>query len=275
MVTPISYCFCSLATGQRYRAHAKQLAQDLQKHAPETVLLLLTDKPKEFDPFPNVQAVPHRLQSVKGYYDKRFVIRQAFSQFEACIFVDSDIRVLGPIPETLELTPGLMARYGCGIIKHNTQLKIRPAFPLIQETAQALNVDLEETVWFHEFMFSLRKQQGKEEAFLEAFEHIGERFERAGTYDGVGNVMGLAAAASGLTVTFHREDWFPCFKDNIQKEKIKSGEADPNVMKAEFAQHREIEYPQRTLPQRIKHRLMSEAGFFYRLAKLRLRTLKQ
>lgn len=266
---PKNYCFCSLAVGKRYRLHAQMLAEDLQKHAPGIPFVVLTDKPKDFRDLDNVQAYPHRLQSVKGYHDKRFVLEKALERFDTCIFVDSDIRALGPVDENLAFPPGLVARYGCGIIKHNSTDKSRPAFSQIQSVADALRLNLEDVLWFHEFMFLFSKQQGKEKAFFRHWESIAHYFEQNGIYDGEGNVMGLAAAVSGLDIHFHRSDFFPCFKDNIQKEKIKQGQADPDAMVDEFKLHHAIEYPRRSLVQKVTDKVQSKAAFYRRLIELK------
>jgi hypothetical protein len=268
------YCFCTLAVGKRYRAHAQLLAADLQKYAPERVLILLSDRPDEFEHFPNVRAFMHRLQSVKGYHDKRFVLEKAITLFESCIFVDADVRILGPIPEHIPFSPGLVPRYGCGIIKHGSGSKIRPAFRVIEIVAQVLRLDLEKVCWFHEFMFFFTRQAGKEKEFFELWESIAHYFESRGIYDGEGNVMGLAAAKVGLDITFYRNDVFPCFKDNIQKEKIKAGTASAQDMQAEFETHRTIEYPKRSLIAKIADRVHHKLSFAYRLLKAKLNIVK-
>ncbi|MGB7084663.1 MAG: hypothetical protein WBD47_03855 [Phormidesmis sp.] len=268
------YCFCTLAVGDRYRTHAKMLAEDLLTHAPGKSFVVLSDKPSEFEHYSNVRAFAHRLQSVKGYHDKRFVLEKAVELHESCIFLDADIRMLGPVSEDLPFSEGLIARYGCGIVKHNTERKVRKAFSTIQAVADTLHLDLEDVFWFHEFMFMFSRQQGKEKDFFEAWQSIAYYFESQGIYDGSGNIMGLAAAAAGLNLGFYRHDFFANFKDNIQKEKVRNGEAAADAMAAEFKVHREIEYPQRSLPQKVSNKFRSKITFFYRLLRLRFQSAK-
>ncbi len=274
MSTSKHYCFCTLAIGRRYRTHAKMLAEDMQRYAPTAAFILLSDKPDEFKQYPNVRAFSHRIQSVKGYHDKRFVIEKALSLYESCIFVDSDIRMLGPVPEDLPFLPGIVARYGCGIIKHNAIIKVRDSFKPIQEVARALQLNLEDVLWFHEFMFSVSRQQGKEKDFFRLWQSISYYLECRGVYGGEGNAMGLAAAKSGFDINFHRHDFFPSFKDNIHKEKIKTGKADSQAMAAELKIHREIEYPQRSLIQKVGRKVSQNATFYYRLLRLRVQASK-
>ncbi len=276
------YCFCTLAVGDRYRQHAALLAQDLLLHAPHVPLLLLSDQPDDFKEFPNVQGVIHHLQSVKGYHDKRFVLMAALDRFESCLFVDADVRVLGPLPEQMGFMPGIVARYGCGIMKHNTEGKVRPAFKLIQSVAQALQLNLTEVLWFHEFMFMITRQQGKEKDFFRAWEAIAHYFQSQGIHDGEGSVMGLAAAYSGFDIHFQRRDFFPCFKDSIQRAnssaKTAAIAATPSSATDEFADEfrlqAEIEYPQRSRRQKIRHRLTAQTALTYRLLKFRLQSTR-
>lgn len=274
MSEPKQYCFCTLAVGERYNTHAKMLAADMQKHAPATAFVVLSDKPDEFSQYPNVQAFLHRTQSVKGYHDKRFVLEKALSLFESCIFVDADIRMLGPVPEDIRFAPGIVARYGCGIIKHNATIKLRKSFEPIQAVARVLELNLEDVLWFHEFMFLVSRQQGKEKDFFRLWQSISYYFESKGVYGGAGNVMGLAAAKSGFDINFHRHDFFPAFKDNIHKEKIKEGKADPTSMMAELKVHREIEYPQRSLSRKVTHKVSQNAALYYRLLRLRFQSFR-
>ena len=246
------------------------LAADIQKHAPDIAFIVLTDRPQEFERIPNVLAHSHRLQSVKGYHDKRLVLEKALTLFESCVFVDADIRILGAVPKALPFSTGLVARYGCSITKHNSTDKVREDFTLIQRSASALNLNLKNVYWFHEFMFLFSKQQGKERAFFDCWRSLAREFEMNGIYAGEGNVMGLAAAATGLDIRFHRSDFFPCFKDNIQKENVRTGKADPKAMADEFRIHRSIEYPERSLVQKITEKLQEQTGFYHRLAKLKL-----
>jgi hypothetical protein len=103
-----SWCFCTLALGEPYWNLTKQLAGDLSRFAPGVKLFVLTENTEIFKDIPNVQAIRHRQRSVLGYNDKLCVIRKALEQHQTAVFVDADIRVLGPIdirPEMFQ--PGL------------------------------------------------------------------------------------------------------------------------------------------------------------------------
>ncbi len=268
--TSSNACFCTLAVGNRYRRHAAMLASDLQIHAPTMPLLILTNRVSAFRHFPNVIAIAHRLQSVKGYHDKLFVIEQALSRFEVCTFLDSDMRILGPVPPDLNWAPGLTARHGCNILKHNTTPRVRAALPVIQEVASRLNLNLMTVSWLHEFMFTVRRQSGAELAFLEAWSALSHHFELRGIHDGEGNVMGLAAAIAGLSMQFDRHDRFPIFKDNIERERIKQGISLPDHAAVYFDAHRAIEYQQRMILEKAVRKFGQSAARRYRAIRLKL-----
>ncbi|NET09151.1 MAG: hypothetical protein F6K16_31505 [Symploca sp. SIO2B6] len=263
------FCFCTLAVGSRYRAHAHLLAKDIQTHSPNTSFVVLTDEPDEFRAYSHVLPLKHILRSVKGYHDKRFVIEKALEHSDACMYLDSDVRILGPVPTTMEWSPGITARTGCNILKHNTQDNQRGEFSIIQKVANKLGIELTETAWFHEFMFTVKKKAGAEVEFLKTWQTISYFFELNGYYDGEGNVMGLAAAKSGLPIQFDSSDRFPFFKDNIEKIRIKHGQSNQDEKQIYFDIHREIEYPKRSTWKKILRKIIGRIIFGYRWLRLR------
>ncbi len=266
-----TFCFGTLAVGDRYRAHAQLLAQDIQRYAPQTSLVVLTDQVAEFAAHNHVIAVPHTLQSVKGFHDKRFVIEKALDHFDVCMFLDSDVRILGPVPTQMQWLPGLTARTGCNIRKHNEGEYQRKALPLIQHVAQRLAIDLEQTYWFHEFMFTVKKQAGAEREFLRAWQTISYFFEINELHDGSGNVMGLAAQKVGLALQLDAADRFPFFKDNIEKVRVKQGQSSLEDKQSYFDTHLKIEYPHRRIWRKGMKKITRKMGVFYR--SLRLKSL--
>lgn len=267
------FCFCTLAVGNRYRAHAHMLAQDIQYYAPAHPFIILTDRPAEFEAYANVCAIQHRLQSIKGYHDKRFVIQHALCHFEVCLYLDSDVRLLGPVPLDMEWQPGITARTGCNILKHNANPNLvgkqRRALPIIKQAAHKLNINLEHTRWFHEFMFAVKKQSGAEAKFLEMWQTLAYFFEMQGIYDGEGNVMGLAAAKAGLTVRLDQQDRFAFFKDNIETIRIQNGQSKLEDKHVYFDAHNIIEYPDQTAWQKGINRLKKKLAFLGRWLRLR------
>ncbi|MEM6253680.1 MAG: hypothetical protein AAF821_12240 [Cyanobacteria bacterium P01_D01_bin.156] len=261
-------CFCTLAVGSRYRAHAKLLASDIQQYSTALPFVVLTDCPEDFVNYPNVVAYKHRLKSVVGYHDKLYVIERAISTFETCLFLDSDVRILGPIPPTIEFPQGLTGRFGCSILKHNKYTKVRPALSLIEASAEKLNLDLETVVWLHECLFVVRRQNGLEKQFLNYWKALAYYFQMHDIYNGEGNVMGLAAAAASLNVEFRRDDAFPFFKDVIEKERIKKGESSLDLNAPLFQTHKRIEYPHRLFHTKVIQKLQKQFGLYWRRQKM-------
>ncbi|MFO8040340.1 MAG: hypothetical protein R6U67_12925 [Sodalinema sp.] len=264
-----SYCFCTLSVGDRYRNHAKQLAKDIQKYAPGVSFVILTDNPDDFSEFPSVLAFHHRLQSVKGYHDKRFVLEKSLSLFESCFFVDADVRILSPVPDDLNWNPGLTARAGCALVKHLKSIKNNRNVEIVKKVANDVKVDIEQVQWLHEFSFILRRQSGKEVEFFRAWQTLSYFFESEGLYSGEGYSMGLAASKVGLNFSFDRTKWFEIFKDNIEKQRIKQGHSDSTDKTIYFEEHKAIEYPQRNLVRKAISKILNQAIFYYRLLRLR------
>lgn len=266
-----SFCVGVLAVGSRYRAHAQLLLGDLQQQAPTVPVVLLSDRPADFAGYAQVRAVRHQLQSVKGYHDKRYVLEQALAEFQSCLYLDADMRVLGPLPEADLWLPGLTARAGCSILKHNSGPQRQRDRQLIEAAAQHYQIDLTKTQWLHEFMFTLSRQAGAEISFLRWWQRLGDDFERQGCYAGEGNVMGLAAAKAGLSLRFDPVDRFAFFKDVIEQVRIRQGQADPAAAQIYFERHRQIEYPPRSRWHRGLLRLRDRVAMSSRWLQLQLR----
>ncbi|YAG12693.1 Glycosyl transferase family 8 [Nostoc sp. DSM 114161] len=263
------FCFCTLAVGDRYRTHARMLAKDIQQHTNATALCVLTDRPEYFKEFPHVLAFKHSLQSVKGYHDKRFVLEKALSLFESCMFLDSDVRILGAVTGKMNWPPGITARTGCNLLQHMANIKNPKEIQVIEEVAEKLNIDLHKVQWFHEFMFAMRGQNGLERNFFQLWQTISYLFEIRGIYHGEGYAMGLAAAKVGMAIAFDREDKFPFFKDNIERIRIKKGQSNPQEKQIYFEIHENIEYRNRSILRKISDKLIKKSVFFYRLLRLR------
>jgi hypothetical protein len=264
------FCFCTLATGKRYRKHAKFLAEDIQKHAPGIIFLILTDQPSDFSNYSHVLTHKYRLKSVKGLYDKPFVVERALENFDSCIFIDSDVRIVSPVSEKMEFQPGITARTGCDLLKHVAKVKRGKTLSLTKRVAQEMEIDLEGARWFHEFMFTVSKHGGAEAQFFREYRKIANAFESSGIYHGVGNVIGLAAAKADFPIRLEPHDRIHFFKDIIESERVKSGSSLLRDREKYFQLQREIEYPSRTLGKKVVDKLASKFTRYYRLIRLQL-----
>ncbi|MCU0547894.1 MAG: hypothetical protein MUC48_00970 [Leptolyngbya sp. Prado105] len=271
MQTIPNFCFCTLAIGNRYRQHALLLAADLERYSPNTPFIVLTDKPQAFQQQYNTKAFLHRLQSVGGYHDKRFVIEKALSFAESCIFLDSDMRILGAVPTKMEFAPGLTARTGCNILKQNAGYP--DLIALIQQTAKDRQIDLDQVDWFHEFMFVVTRQNGIEKIFLNLWAELAEDFELQGFYNYEANVIALALAQSGFDFQIEFYDRFPFFKDKIEQVRIQNQQSSLEDKRLYFDIQKQIEFPQRSLPRKVYEKSTKTIAHLYRLGKLKLRHL--
>ncbi len=280
-----NFCFCTLALGERYRSYAFLLAEDIEKHSPGTKFLILTDKPQKFSHYSHVLAFPHQQQSIGCYHDKRFVIAKALSLFHTCIFVDVDMRILDKVTPNLKFLPGITARSCASIVKHNKiyvssvsdahkPKRIRD-LEIVNKLAQKLDVNLEDnnTQFVMEVLFAVTRQDGQEMEFLKHWETIAYYCELNGFTCAVGYAIGLAAAKAGLAVRWDAMEDIVYFKDWVERQKIKKGQANPEASLIYFQQHEAIEFPKRSIFKKVALRLDKTIGYYYRSLRLRLVTL--
>ncbi|MDZ8105836.1 MAG: hypothetical protein RM338_09485 [Nostoc sp. DedQUE12a] len=279
------FCFCTLALGERYRSHAFLLAEDIEKHSPGTKFVILTDKPHKFSKYSHVLAFPHQQQSIGCYHDKRFVIAKALSLFHTCIFVDVDVRILDKVTPNIKFLPGITARSCASITKHNKiyvdsvndfhkPKRIRD-LEIINKLAQKLDLNLEDnnTQFVMEVLFAVTRQDGREIEFLKHWETIAYYCELNGFTCAVGYAIGLAAAKAGLAVRWDAMEDIVYFKDWVERQKIKKGQAKPEASLIYFQQHEAIEFPKRSFVKKVALRLDRTIGYYYRSLRLRLATL--
>lgn len=265
------FCFCTLALGKNYRALALELAKDIEKYSPSTIFLILTDRPDDFKNIDNVVAFKHQPESIKFYHDKRFVIEKAMLFFNTCIFLDADMRILEPIPNNIEWLPGITARTGSNIIKHNQRKNEN--LKTIDKVAKKLDLDLDRVKFVHEFLFVVKRDRGKELEFLKQWETIGRYFELKGIYAGEGNAIGLAAAKANFPVRFDSIDRFAFFKDRIEQVRIKQGQVNAKDKLLYFEKQKQLEFPKYSIVEKILIKLNKQLGFLFRLLRLKIISL--
>ncbi len=259
------YCFCTLALGKPYNALANLLAEDIARHAPHTKLVLLTDRPQNFTQLPQVIAIKHQQQGVKCYHDKRFAIEQALVRFNACIFLDSDMRILESVPEQLDwLVPGIKARACFSMIKKfvaveagTADKRLNQEFHLAKEATQNLGLDLnaESLQFVHEYLFAITKDNGKEEMFIHQWGKLAQRYEQSGIYDAEGYAIGLAAAKAGITIQWDEMPGIEFFNNKIEQVKIRQGQVSADTTASYFAAHRAILPENVSLSTRLRSKL--------------------
>ncbi|MEH2395169.1 MAG: hypothetical protein V7K21_27140 [Nostoc sp.] len=276
------FCFCTLALGKVYRGLASLLAKDLELYSPNTAFIVLTDNPQEFSKYSQVLAFQHQQQGVKCYHDKRFAIAKALSLFNSCIFIDSDMRILAPVPECIEwlLEPGISARACMDMPKKfakaltKTDKYFSREIEVIKKAAQFLNLDPEcENVTFvHEYLFSVTKSTGKEIEFLETWEILAKYFELNGVYEGEGNAIGLAAYKAELPVRWSEMSGISFFNNKTELIKIQKGQSNMDEMSTYFQEHGKLAHPKRSILEKIVFKLSKAIMHVYRAIKYRVVT---
>lgn len=200
-----NYCFCTLALGERYRAMAKELAKDIERHAPGVKFVVLTDKPRDFSGNSNVLAFKH---SQKNAWhcgnDKRFAVLKALAFFKTAIFIDADSRIVAEVPRDISWRSGISGAHE-SLIKHLT--KYNPErLGIVNRLAAKLNISIDEIEWIGESLYIVTADsEGGELVFLDEFGRIGNYLELKGIHQQEGIQMGLAAAKAGWQV--RSEEW--------------------------------------------------------------------
>ena len=271
LISNTTYCFCTLALGQNYRNLALTLAQDLAQYAPSIQIVILTDRPQAFQHCPNVLAFDHQQQTLGCYHDKQFVLKRSLSLFEACIFVDADMRILAAIPAGLVWQPGITAKIvWANIVKHN---KNEFEIGLLRKVAQKLGLKLEDISFVHECLFVVARDQGKELEFLDQWAKISAYLEMWGHCRGEGSTIGLAAAKVGLTIRRDELEPICFFKDKIASSAVAGPMA--QQQRAQLLAHQKaLEYPDRSLFVRVIGKLRKVIYYQIRLMGLRIAALK-
>ncbi len=270
------FCFCTLAIGAKYRKLALDLAADLEKFSSQP-LLILTDKPQDFNQSSHLLVFKHHQQSVGCYHDKRYVIAKALSLYDACVFVDADMRILKDVAQ-IQWQPGISARSCANILQHYQPAEGRPdrikRIQMIKKCSKKFNLDLEQVSFVSEFMFAVAKDSGKEIKFLELWEKIGNYFELNGIYDSEGSVIGLAAAAQGFPLQHQEMPEIEFFNDKIDAIRIRKAQVEQEKLAAYFDNYKQKAFRQRSLLEKITSRIWKFARYLYFLAWLRVTTLK-
>ncbi len=243
----ISFCFCTLAFGIKYRELARNLAIDLETCGDGICLMVGTDNVRDFEDQKNIIPIKIEQQGILHCYnDKRIILEKSLLQFNSAIYIDADTKIVESIPDKINFPPGIV---GChrNILTHVSKYRTQD-LDKIKNLAHKLNVSLENTNWIGEALFIVTKDNGKEEEFFALWKKMAIYLELRGMHAGEGNIMGLAAAKVGWEVS--KNEW------EILKDLVKHLEASKDSFKLTFWQQ-----------------LIKRIGYHYRLNKNRLLAL--
>ncbi len=199
------FCFCTLALGKKYCIFAKQLAENLSTYSPATKLVVLSDRPQDFQDCPNVLVFEHHQQGILYCFnDKRFVLEKALEYFEAAVHIDADTQIFSTVPAHLHWQPGITAGHQENLVEHVK--KYTPErLPLLNKVADKLRIAIANVTYIGESLYIVARDDGKEKEFFKEWGRIAHFLEMNRIHSGDGNLMGLAAAKVGWTVA--REGW--------------------------------------------------------------------
>lgn len=211
-------CFATLAFGAEYRFHARRLVLDMQAHAPDFHMIVLTDRPSEFTAGPKLEVHAYRPHGVlRRYHDKRLLIDLAIPRFRTCVVIDSNSRILEPLPQELDLPEGISAFIAHPLLTHLEHeradvkaMRKRRYASLERETAclthaaGRLGVGLGQVTFLQESIYAVSGDPGQIRAFTAAWGRLGDFMDHHAMAWSEGYAIGLAAAATGLAIQQHR-----------------------------------------------------------------------
>jgi hypothetical protein len=211
-------CFCTLAIHAPYRERARQLCQDLMG----TSIVVLTDKPGDFDDLP-VRAIFHQptgpmavdyrerlaatgnSQGAAAYHDKRFALMAALEVASTALFLDADSRVAELPNDVVDFPPGLCV---LPVVRRSVAGHLAVCgtwrWPHFQDVALKIHGSdtiLEEASWCHESCVAVTKD-GSEDKFFDVWGQWAQELQKREVYSGEGGVIGIASFSAGWRVDY-------------------------------------------------------------------------
>lgn len=203
-------CYTSLAIGYEYNKYAQQLAKDINQLSPSIPIVILTDRQGFFYEEHSVIAVKHKVKSVGVFHDKLCCIEKCLENYDCCVYIDADCRLIKNLAMSRNWKPGITAKTCWDLTKHMVPSNVlhegkkldRKALRcrLTYEVAKELQVSVEQCKFVYEGIFAIRKDNGKEVEFLKIWKQIRDYFEFNGVFDGEGVAIGLAASKALLKI---------------------------------------------------------------------------
>ncbi|MEA5571672.1 hypothetical protein [Calothrix sp. UHCC 0171] len=277
------FCFCTYAGGEIYSSLAANLVSDIEKYAPETPLIIFTDKPNKFSNHSNsnVLVFPHQRRGVLHYHERRFAIAKALSMFNSCMYLDADVRICAPFPENKLWLPGITARSCTSMMKHIQELmsvrnsasgKMAKQVEFYKTMGKKLGIDIEtqDLTWINEFLFVVTRDSGREVEFLKLWEKLAVYAELNGHHKHPAYAIGIAATKASFPIRHDVMEGVDFFDDRIEKVRISKEESDPNVKNFYFEFQNQIEQPQRSILQKVWSKICKNAEYLYYAVRLKV-----
>lgn len=215
-----NYIFSTLAVGEYYNNLALKLALDLKYF--DQKIFVVTDCPEKYEHADNVITYEHKPKKF-SYNDKAICFEKGLEIENCVVFADCDSRVLYETHKKtytdflINIESGFHPSFNWGLIlsknKNNffTSSDISGRVPGYGEKALELckknNLNYESAFHWQEGFLALCKQNNKEKKLIEIWKilakeldeyEISKKCSKIGV--GEGNLIGIAAASSGITI---------------------------------------------------------------------------
>jgi hypothetical protein len=222
-------CYATLAFGQPYRDMARQLASDLDVHAPGRALVIATDAVGDFAACGNVVAFA---QARTGFFrcvnDKRFAVAHALEhQAAEVVFIDSDTRITQALPLRVGTDAKIASVYS-PMIGPQARMYLLPHYAeAVLAAARSFGLDPEQTRLVMDSMFAVKRDQGREKVFIHVWDLVTRYFDFQGMFIADAFCISIGAAVAGWVAT---DQGMAGFQAAIAHDEISRKDATPSPL---------------------------------------------
>lgn len=264
------YCFCTAAYGKKYRMLCELLVQDIAQFDPGRKFIIYTDDATPFRKYGHVVCYEQPLNSIGAYHQRRWAIKEALAEYDFCICIDSDNRIIKPVNFQFEIKPGITARSCCPYNKHEKDTiagknnKERQwQYGIFQAMSRKLGVNPQDPklTWVNEFLFIVARDEGRERLFLDYWDRLELFAAVRRNAKGPCKQIALAAFVSGIEI---RRDEMPglCFfDDRVAIYNRERGQPYPEEIEYYLAEQASIEKMRKPFIQKVWQKLGRSVSF--------------
>lgn len=225
--------FATISVGDRYNELSLRLALDLKFFNQK--ILIVTDKPEQFNKINNVITIPYKKEKF-SYNDKIICFKEGFKISDCVLYLDCDSRILyetfqDTFTDFLTLVPpgfhpsfawGLVSREDGGFFKStDISYRVKGYGEYAFNICKNRHLDWENAQHWQEGFLIISKEGGKEQKFLEVWEslknplddfEISNKSKKIGV--GEGNLIGIAISTAKMTI--HNSDICNLFGEHVK-----------------------------------------------------------
>ncbi|MEM8640447.1 MAG: hypothetical protein AAGG51_16760 [Cyanobacteria bacterium P01_G01_bin.54] len=270
---------------------AKLLAQDLEKFAPGHLFIICTDIPALFKDSSNVLVIRHSCRGVLPLHERRFAIFHALETAFSVMYIDSDVRICAPVPETLNFQPGLTAR-SCGNLQKHMKIQFEKASKspipsklhreklsklhrkkyVVNKMSQRAGIDIThpDLKFINEFLFVVTKDEGRELEFLNNWGDLAIYADTLGLHGNPTYAMALAANKSNFSIHRSKMIGLDFFDDRVERIRISKGQSSQDSKAEYFRQQESIEQEKEGSLNMVKRSTLRNSRLLYNRIRVRL-----